>query len=258
MKLRTGLSILLLIAGPVLAADKPPATKKPQALTPEQRISNLERMVRNQNMADIVLTLQRLQQEVQRLSGEVELQNHTIDTLKKQQRDLYLDLDGRISRMQKGASVVPPPVVAAPTPVATAQSAEPIVADPALEEQSYQAAFNLLKQGRYANAIVAFKTFLKSYPNGDYADNAQYWLGEASYVTRDFKQALADFDVVIQRYPDSTKVRGALLKSGYIHYEQKSWQQARRVLQQLIDSYPNSSDARLAEKRLQRMSKERH
>jgi len=280
MKLRTGLSILLLAAAPAMAADEPskrfsPVAKQQPQSGPslEQRINLLERRLENQGLADIVLSLQRLQQEVQQLRGEVELQNHTMDALKKQQRDLYIDLDGRISRLQKAPAVGAPvvvmpvaapiavvPVTAAPavvTKTAVAAAIEPqVAADPALEESRYQAAFNLLKQARYAEAIAAFNQFLQSYPSGDYADNAQYWLGEASYVTRDFPQALASFDQLLQNYPDSPKVRGALLKSGYIHYEQKAWQPARTVLEQLISHYPASSEARLAETRLQRMSKE--
>jgi tol-pal system protein YbgF len=222
-------------------------------------------------LADIVLSLQRLQQEVQQLRGEVELQNHTMDALKKQQRDLYIDLDGRISRLQKTPAVAPvtakpveAPMVVAPVTVTTNEvkravggvTAPQVAGDPALEESRYRAAFNLLKQARYAEAITAFNQFLLSYSSGDYADNAQYWLGEVSYVTRDFDQALASFDQLLQNYPDSPKVRGALLKSGYIHYEQKAWQPARTVLEQLISRYPGSSEARLAETRLQRMSKE--
>ncbi len=280
MRLRTGLSILLLAATPAMAADEPskrfsPVVAqqqllKPQEATLEQRIHTLERRLENQGLADIVLSLQQLQQEVQQLRGEVELQNHTLDALKKQQRDLYLDLDGRISRLKKAPPVIPavvqpvdvptvvPPTTAPPTvKAATVVTTEPqITADPALEESAYQAAFNLLKQAHYAEAILSFNRFLQSYPRGDYADNAQYWLGEASYVTRDFEQALAAFKQLIKQFPESPKVRGALLKSGYIYYEQKLWPQARKVLEQLIEGYPGSSEARLAETRLQRMSGE--
>ncbi len=279
MKLPIGLSILLLASTAAMAADEPSKRFSPVAkqqlqgsTTLEQRITLLERRLENQGLADIVLTLQRLQQEVQQLRGEVELQNHTMDALKKQQRDLYIDLDGRISRLQKTPVAAVPvavkpveaPVVVAPATVTTTEvkgavgavPASQVAGDPALEESSYQTAFNLLKQARYAEAITAFNQFLLSYPSGDYADNAQYWLGEVSYVTRDFAQALAHFDQLLQNYPDSPKVRGALLKSGYIHYEQKAWQSARTVLEQLISRYPGSSEARLAETRLQRMSKE--
>ncbi len=277
MKLPIGLSILLLASTPAMAADEPskrfsPVAKQQlQGSTLEQRITLLERRLENQGLADIVLTLQRLQQEVQQLRGEVELQNHTMDALKKQQRDLYIDLDGRISRLQKTPAAGVPvavkpveaPVVVAPATVTTTEVKEAVgtltpqvAGDPALEESRYQTAFNLLKQAHYAEATTAFNQFLLSYPSGDYADNAQYWLGEVSYVTRDFAQALAHFDQLLQNYPDSPKVRGALLKSGYIHYEQKAWQSARTVLEQLISRYPGSSEARLAETRLQRMSKE--
>ena len=269
MKLYSGLFILLSLAAPALIAAPQRAPVTSATATVEQRLNALERKMKSQNMVELVLQIQQLQQEVQQLRGELEIQNNAVDALKKRQRDLYLDLDGRISNLQQPASGLPPAAVPAPvptpvpasvpadSPVAPVAMEKPVAADPALEESSYQSAFELLKQARYAEAVKSFKQFLASYPNGSYADNAQYWLGETSYVTRDFDQALADFDKVIQNHPASPKVRGAMLKRGYIYYEQQKWDLARQQLQQLVDGHPNSSEARLADKRLARMRQEK-
>jgi tol-pal system protein YbgF len=128
--------------------------------------------------------------------------------------------------------------------------------DPEKESEAYQAAFNLLQQGRYPESIQAFKEFLVEFSGGDYEDNAQYWLGEASYVSRDYTTALSEFTKVIEGYPDSSKVAGALLKSGYIHYEQRAWDQARTLFERVKQQYPGTAEARLADKRLERMNKE--
>jgi tol-pal system protein YbgF len=143
-----------------------------------------------------------------------------------------------------------------PEPVAPYAIQAPVTGDPAQEQAEYQKALSLLKQGNYPDAIAAFGAFLDKYPAGNYADNAQYWLGEASYVMRDFDAALRDFDQVLERHPTSTKVPGAMLKMGYIHYEKGDWAKARKVLGELVAQYPNSTESRLAQNRLERMRKE--
>jgi tol-pal system protein YbgF len=246
-----------------VAADKGP--------TVEQRLQRIERMLQNQSLADLVLQIQQLQREVQQLRGNVELQKHTMDAMSRRQRDLYLDIDQRLSRLQSGgvattppvsvpAPVVTPPVQPSSSATATTVDSAPSAAvtppDPQKEEMVYQEAFNLLKQGRYPESIKAFSAFLKDYSGGSYEDNAQYWLAEASYVNRDFDTALAEFTKVREKYAQSPKVPGAMLKMGYIHYEKKQWEQAKKVLRELQLNYPATTEARLAEKRIQRISKE--
>jgi tol-pal system protein YbgF len=130
--------------------------------------------------------------------------------------------------------------------------------DPKKEEKAYQEAFNLLKQGRYAKSIKAFRAFLKDYSGGSYEDNAQYWLAEASYVNRDFDTALVEFTKVRDSYGQSPKVPGAMLKMGYIYYEKQRWDEAKNILLKLQLNYPDTTEARLAEKRIQRLTKEGH
>ena len=146
-------------------------------------------------------------------------------------------------------------------PVTTAQPGYPPVAavapaDPAKEQAAYKDAFNLLKVGKYDEAIKAYTEFLQKYPAGTYASNAQYWLGEANYVRRQFSVAITEFQKVVSNYPNSKKLPDALLKIGYIHYEMKQTDDARRVLTDLTKRYPGTTPARLAENRLQRMKLE--
>jgi len=211
-----------------------PAADPPQGL--EQQVQVLERRVRA--LSELVLRMDRLQQEVQHLRGEIEVQNHTIDSMKKRQRDLYLDIDRRLGQMSGSAAdapatQLPPGGQPAAAPVESADvsgrfaSGGPTAAgavrqsDKARpgEERAYHQAFDLLTERRYGEARKSFQSFLNRYPGGQYADNAQYWLGEASYVTRDFDAAFADFSAVLEQYPDSPKVPGAMLKIGYIEYE---------------------------------------
>lgn len=123
--------------------------------------------------------------------------------------------------------------------------------DPLQERTDYERAFNLLKEGRYDLAATAFKTFVQTYPKGQFADNAQYWLGEASYVQRQFKIALTEFEKVVNNYPTSPKRADALLKMGYTYQELEQYDKARLSLNNVIMTYPNTTAASLAQKRLQ-------
>ena len=128
-----------------------------------------------------------------------------------------------------------------------------VAADPVKEQQDYQAAFNLLKNGRYDDAARAFRSFLGAYPGGEFEDNARYWLGETYYVTRQFEAALQEFQGVIALFPQSPKLTHAMLKVGYIHHEFGRTAQARQALLDLVERHPDSTAAGLARKRLKRL-----
>jgi tol-pal system protein YbgF len=236
-----------------------------------------------EQLVDMVLQIQALQDEVRLLRGMIEEQQHLIDTLQRRQRDQYLDLDQRIGEL---ASSRPPSLSANPTMPATSSTpppedlpelredvnrpsvvtglpapdagARPVTASPQAEKAMYDAAFQSLKELRYADAAEGFQAFLGQYPDSEYADNAQYWLGESYYVTRNYEIALEAFQGLLDRFPQSTKAADALLKIGYTHYELKQWDQARAALTQAQEQYPNSSVARLAENRLRSMRVEGH
>jgi tol-pal system protein YbgF len=115
----------------------------------------------------------------------------------------------------------------------------------------YRAAVDLLKSGKHDEAIAALRAFIQHYPHHDYADNAQYWLGEAFYVQKDYTRALVEFRATIEQYPRGNKVPDALLKVGYCYQALGQTQKARAVLEQVVTLYPKSEPAVLAAKRLE-------
>ncbi len=123
-------------------------------------------------------------------------------------------------------------------------------ADPAGERPLYDTAFDALKEGRYAESAKRFQTFLASYPNGSYAPNAWYWLGESYYVTQNYQIAFDAFQQLLTAFPDSAKAPDALLKVGYCHYELRQWVEAEATLNQVVERYPDSTVSRLAQGRL--------
>ncbi len=235
-----------------------------------ERVDRLEQLMSSETLIELHQTVQALQREVQGLRGEVELQGHTLSQLKQRQRELYLDIDRRLQRMetgqagasapatspaapamQPGAPAQPGTTTAAASPDQVPTTVAPV--DSAEEQRSYQTAFDLLKSGRYDQATLAFQDFLAKYPSGQYADNANYWLAEAYYVTRKFEPALKQFESLVADYPQSQKLTHALLKIGYIHDELGQREQAEQVLDDLIKRFPDSTAAGLARKRLQRI-----
>lgn len=137
---------------------------------------------------------------------------------------------------------------ASPEPAVPATAAAEV--DPAVVQAEYQQAFNQLKQAHYEQAIQALQSFLQKYPTGEYSDNAQYWLGEAYYVLRQFEPALAEYKKVIANFPQSPKYTHALLKIGYCYHELGHIDEAKKVLQSLVSQYPGETASRLAEERL--------
>ncbi len=235
---------LLILATPAYAAEL------------EERVQRLEKLMDSQGLVDMFLQMQSLQEEVRQLRGEVEQQTFAIDNLKQRQRDLYLDIDRRMRKLEGGGSVpasTSPSVSSTPGTAATTASAPSSSAD---EDAAYRGAFNLLKEGRYEDAIKRFSAFLKKYPNSGYADNAQYWLGEANYVTRKYEQAIKEFEQVVTGYPQSDKRADALLKVGYCHYELQAYDKAKDTLTRVVQEFPKTTAARLADNRLQRMKLE--
>jgi len=246
-------------------AAQPVAVPK-AALSLEERVKRLERLLDNEALVDMLMRLDTMQTEGQERQGEVESLGHAIEGIEQRQRDLYLDVDRRLRQLELSASkpaaaVTPATGLAATgvapggvvTPGVAAMTAAPVAADPAAERDTYQQAFNLLKQGRYDPAITAFQSFLASYPGGNFTDNAQYWLGEANYVTRRFEVAEREFRKVLEQHPDSSKSADAMLKLGYTYYELGNWESARKMLEKVNARFPNTTVGRLAENRLQKM-----
>jgi tol-pal system protein YbgF len=148
--------------------------------------------------------------------------------------------------------VAPPPSTPATTaPGTEAEPAQPAAPPPGVDEKAaYDDAFAALRDGRYAESARRFSTFLQQYPNGEFADNATYWLGESYYVTQNYRIALDTFSDLLRRFPQSAKSPDALLKVGYCHYEMREWAEAETALNQVVERYPDTTVARLAQGRL--------
>ena len=253
-------AFILMLLSTIATADKVTDAKIGALDTRMQRI---ERVVDNQALVKLSKRIETLQREVQELRGENERLAHELNTLKTRQREQYLNVDRRLqsSTDTKGAQNRNAPLTFSTAPAssqvaATTPGTTVSVSASNDAAQDYKNAFNLLKQGKYDDSIVAFEAFLQIHPDSKYAANAQYWLAEANYVSRYYPQALTEFSKVINKYPASSKVADAKLKLGFTHYELEQYEEARVELTRLRAQFPNSSVASLAQQRLKRMSRE--
>ncbi|KTD58761.1 outer membrane protein [Legionella sainthelensi] len=223
--------------------------------------------------AKLIDKVQSLQQEIQELRGQLEVQAHDLKLLQQQQVAFYKDLDARLSgnssskltsskppinldvgskeSISKAKTSIPAEKTEAKTTMATTPVSVPMSrANPADEQISYLAAYELIKNKRYDDAITAMNVFVQKYPRGGYTANAQYWLGELYLVKKDYSKSIEHFNTVLQQFPTSSKSAASMLKVGYAYAEQGNKPEAKKFLQQVVRAYPNTPTAQLASSKL--------
>ncbi len=224
-----------------------------------------------------------LTQQVQELTGKVEVLEFELEQNRTRQRQLYDDLDRRMRQLERQVhgdvspeteqpevTITLDPVIPAedqsPSPESDSQaSGEPLsqdegtqtlAADPAAIRAIYDNGFQDLREGRYEDAVETFGKLVRDYPDSDLVDDSLYWIAEANYVTKDLEAALPAFERVIREFPESQRSPEAILKIGYIYYDREQFEQAADYLQEVIDKFPASRSAFSARRRLNKMERD--
>ncbi len=261
LSLSACLVLALIFAAPVSA----------QRVSTGDRLTALEQQLTSMRSGNLDLLNQvgELKTEVQSLRAQIEELQQQLDQQKQTGRTQYLDLDGRLNRLESG----PAPPDALPTPSAsipaTVTPSAAIVPPPAVqdtpprvygdaatlgksvdERSAYNTAFDALKAGRYSESARMFQAFLDAHPNGAYGPNAMYWLGESYYVTQNYALAQEQFQNLLDRHATHDKAAGALLKVGLCQYGLRQLDAAEATLGQVLARYPGSEAARTADDRL--------
>lgn len=214
----------------------------------DERIAALESQLKSQGLVDLFNQVEQLKSDVAKLRGQVEVMTFEVEQSQKRARDLYVDLDTRLRKLEGGPGS-PAAGDAAPAAAAAATTPPPVAA-PANEQRAYDAALDQFKAGNYAGAIANFSAFVKAYPKSPLAPSAQYWTGNAQFAQKDFKGAMATQQKLVATWPDSSKVPDALLNVATCQLELADTAGWRRTLESVVARYPQSDAAAKARQRL--------
>jgi len=240
------------------------------------RLGKLEQGLRGtqatqQSMLELVNQIESLRREIQNVRGQIEVVNNGVESNAKRQRDMYVDMDNRMRRLEQGAGaptgsapsggVTPPLAAAPPAPMGTAPPAgassapaAPAAGPPAADEtRSYEAAQHQRRLGNYQGAITSFQSFLGQFPRSSLAHRAQYWIGDSYFNLRDYRNAIASQQKLLAAYPDSASAPDAMLNIASAQSELGETANARKTMDTLVSRYPGSEAAQKAKRRLTTM-----
>ena len=178
-----------------------------------------------------------LRAETAKLRGQNEQLSRDLAEVQRRQKDLAQGLDDRLRRFE---------------PTKVALDGRDFMADPA-EKREFEAAMAVFRKGDFADAQTAFLDFLKRYGQSGYASATLFWLGNAQYATRDYKEAMINFRALIAKEPEHLRAPEAVLSIANCQIELKDARGARKTLEDLIKAYPQSEAAVAAKERLARL-----
>ncbi|HEX4884528.1 MAG TPA: tol-pal system protein YbgF [Casimicrobiaceae bacterium] len=237
----------------------------------EERIAALETQLKSGGLVELANQIELVKQDLAKLRGQIEVITYELAEAQKRQRDLYVDLDSRMRRLEtaqaNAAAAAAPPTISPPAadpnappavpgaagtlpPGPTGAAGSPPRADAAAEQRAYDTALDLFKRGDYQGAIAGFGNFVRTYPRTPLASSAQYWIGNAHFARRDYRAALTAQRTLIANYPDSPKVPDALLNIASAQAELGDMAGSRRTLEELVAKHPQSEAAAKARQRL--------
>jgi tol-pal system protein YbgF len=279
MKLSSSKVFLCLALAALMAAGPNFARAQKQSLG--DRVAALEQKAAAQNQGagqanvELLNRLTQLQSEMKSLRDQIEALQNENAQLKQRARDQYIDLDTRLNKLESSpaptaASATPPRSGAAtpsprPTTPAATRPANPLPrpatpsaavpsSDPASEQAAYGQAFDALKRKDYVESARLFKAYTESYPQGQLAPNAWYWLGESYYVTQNYEIAMQSFEALLNQFPDSSKIPDGMLKLGYCQSQLGLKDRAKNTFNEVMRLYPATDAARFAQSQLRSMN----
>jgi tol-pal system protein YbgF len=253
-----------------------------QRMSLGERVTQLENQANAQNQGAGQANIEtqnrmvQLQAEIQALRNQVETLQNEIQQLQQRNRDQYLDLDGRLGRLEGGTAAASPnspattaPAVTAPRETPAQPAAAPLVAadaagadaapaaDPAAEEAAYQAALDaLVERFEAADAARQFQAFIRNFPASPLVPNAYYWLGESYYVTQNYDLALEAFQTLLAQHPGSRKEADAHLKIGFCQVAMGQRAEGEATLREVTTRHAGTDAAGKAESRLRTLALE--
>lgn len=186
-------------------------------------------------------SIETLRAEQARLNGQNEQWQRQLADLQRQlaelqrgQKDISQGVDERLRQFE---------------PVKVTMDGREFQAEPA-EKRDFEAALALFRSGKFADAGQAFSAFSARHARSGYLPSARFWLGNAQYATREYKEAIANFRQMLTEAPGHARASEALLSIANCQLELKEQRAARKTLEELILAYPQSEAAQAAKERL--------
>ena len=200
----------------------------------EGRRLNDENAQLRKGMLDLQNQIETLRAEVAKLRGQDEQLLREVADLQRRQKELTQGTDERLRQFEPSKVVV---------------DGLEFVADPT-ERRDFEAALATFRRGVFPAAQTAFFDFLKRFPQSGYAPSALFWLGNAQYANRDYRDAIANFRALLSRAPIHFRAPEALLSIANCQIELKETKAARKTLEDLLRAHPQSEAASAAKERL--------
>ncbi len=194
-----------------------------------EQISQLKR-----SLFDLNNQLELMRTEMAKLRGQDEQLTRDVVELQRLQKDAQQGVEDRIRKLE---------------PKKVAVDGKEFLVDPE-EGRQYDEALAVLRKGDFAAASSALSAFNRRYPGSGYNASSLFWLGNAQYGMRDYKEAMASFRSLIASAPDHPRAPEALLSVANCQMELKDSKGAKRTLDELLKTYPKSEAAQAGKERL--------
>jgi len=175
-----------------------------------------------------------LRAELAKLRGLNEQLARDVAELQRKQTDLSQGLDERLRKMEPQKVVL---------------DGKEVLVEPD-EKRLYEAAVASVRSGDFVEAANALASFQRRFPASAFADSVRFWLGNAYYGKRDYKDAVTVFRAFVNAAPEHPRAPEALLAMANCQLELKDAKTARRTLDELIKAYPKSEAAQAGKERL--------
>jgi tol-pal system protein YbgF len=255
LSVAAALLVAWLVPGPVDAANKDIERLSLQLAALQGQVAELQRAAED------------TRQELHRLTELVAEQNALVarTAADKRQQDeavtaSFRDLHDRVAELREaidalkaaGFTPLPPATETGAAPAGGAASTDTTApaAPPPAPRELYSQAYADYARGNYDLAIQGFTLYLKTYPDTDFTDNAQYWIGECLYGKKQYEDAIEAWNVLLRDYPSSDKIPDARVKKGMALERLGRRSQALVEYRYVVDRYPSSQAARIARERL--------
>ncbi len=198
------------------------------------------------SMLDLQMQLEVHSDELRKVRGQNEEWAHSLQDVEKRQKDFYIDLDARLRQIESvGAGVVPTLV-----PSNLVDATKDVSTNPVGENRAFEAAYGLYKAENYQSAAIAFRDFLRQFPQSVYEANVYYWMGNAYFLSVDYANSQDSYQNLITRFQDHPRVAEAMLNMAECQIELKFKTAAKKTLKQIVTQFPGSDAAEKAKKRL--------